>query len=105
MLLVLSVAQVLTEPIGNAFSRRIEHAADVYGQEAIHGIVPDPAAAATSSFQRLGQANLDSPERRPFIEFWLYNHPATADRIAFAAAYDPWAANAHPKYFSPDPKP
>jgi len=100
MLLVLAVAQILTEPIQNAFSRTLEHAADVYGQEAIHGIVPDPASAAASSFQSLGQANLATPERRPLIEWWLYNHPATADRIAFAAAYDPWTAQAHPKYFS-----
>jgi len=100
LLLVLSVAQIVTEPIQNAFSRSLEHAADVYGQEAIHGIVPDPAATAVSSFQRLGQANLATPERRPFVEFWLYNHPATADRIAFAATYDPWTANAHPKYFA-----
>ena len=100
LLLILSVMQVATEPIGNAFSRSIEHAADVYGQEAMHGLVPDPRATAAQSFQRLGEANLASPERRPFVEWWTYNHPATADRIAFAAAYDPWAANAHPKYFS-----
>jgi STE24 endopeptidase len=99
LLLVLCVAQVLTEPIGNAFSRHIEHVADVYGQEAIHGIVPDPAATAARSFQLLGEQNLDTPERRPFVEFWLYNHPAIADRIAFASTYNPWSGGAHPKYF------
>ena len=30
----------LLEPVNNAFSRHFEHQADVYGQEAIHGIVP-----------------------------------------------------------------
>ena len=100
LLLVVSVLQIATEPIGNAFSRHIEHAADVYGQEAIHGIVADPQATVTLSFQRLGEQNLASPERRPFVEWWAYDHPAIADRIAFAAAYDPWTAGAHPKYFS-----
>jgi STE24 endopeptidase len=99
LLLVFSVLQIAAEPIGNAFSRHIEHAADVYGQEAIHGIVPNPQATAASSFQRLGEQNLATPERRPFVEWWAYDHPAAADRIAFAAAYDPWTAGAHPKYF------
>ena len=100
LLLALALLQTVTEPVENLISRHYEHEADVYGQEAIHGIVPDPASAAASSFQSLGQANLATPERRPLIEWWLYNHPATADRIAFAAAYDPWTAQAHPKYFS-----
>ena len=100
LLLVLAVGQILAEPIANAISRHIEHAADVYGQEAIHGIVPNPAATAAQCLQHLGEQNLVTPERRPFVEFWLYNHPAVADRIAFAAAYDPWTAQAHPKYFS-----
>ncbi len=103
MLLVLSVLQIAAEPVGNAFSRRIEHAADIYGQEAVHGLVPDPAATAARSFQRLGENNLDTPERRPFVEFWLYNHPAIADRITFAATYNAWSDGAHPKYFAPSP--
>ena len=105
MLLVLSAAQVMTEPIINAFSRHIEHAADVYGLQTMQGLVPDPGATAASSFQRLGESNLDTPERRPFVEFWLYNHPAIADRIAFAATYNPWSAGVHPKYFAPNPSP
>ncbi len=100
LLLVLSVLQIAAEPIGNAFSRHIEHAADVYGQEAMHGLVTNPAATAARSFQQLGESNLDTPERRPFVEFWLYDHPSIGDRIAFAATYDPWSANAHPRYFA-----
>jgi Zn-dependent protease with chaperone function len=99
LLLLFAIAQVATEPVDNAFSRHIEHAADVYGQEAMHGIVPDPAATAATSFQALGQQNLATPERRPLVEFWCYSHPATADRIAFAAAYHPWSGDAQPVYF------
>jgi len=100
LLLVFVAAQFLTEPIGNAFSRHIEHAADVYGQEAIHGIVPDPAATAARGLQALGEQNLSTPERRPLVEFWCYSHPAIADRIAFAAAYHPWSEGVQPVYCS-----
>jgi Zn-dependent protease with chaperone function len=91
------VLQIAAEPIGNAFSRHIEHAADVYGLQTMQGLVPDPGATAARSFQRLGEDNLATPERRPFVEFWLYDHPAIADRIAFAAAYGHGDGGAHPK--------
>lgn len=99
LLLLFTAAQFATEPLANAFSRHIEHAADIYGQEALHGIVPDPAATAARSFQVLGEQNLATPERRPLVEFWSSSHPAIADRIAFAAAYHPWSEDSHPIYF------
>ncbi len=42
LVLVLNTLSFFSEPVENVFSRSIEHAADVYGQEAIHGIVADP---------------------------------------------------------------
>jgi Zn-dependent protease with chaperone function len=99
LLMVLAAAQFLAEPLVSAFSRHIEHAADVYGQEAVHGLVPDPAATAAFSFQSLGEQNLITPEHRPFVEFWTFNHPSIANRIHFAATYDPWQPGAHPRYF------
>ena len=99
LMLVISVFSFLSEPITNGFSRGIEHDADVYGQEAVHGIVGDPQAVAQQSFQVLGEATLDDPNPNRFVEFWTFNHPSTASRAAFAAAYDPWAPGATPKYF------
>jgi Zn-dependent protease with chaperone function len=99
LMLVISVFSFLSEPITNGFSRGIEHDADVYGQEAVHGIVSDPQAVAQQSFQVLGEATLDDPNPNRFVEFWTFNHPSTASRAAFAAAYDPWAPGATPKYF------
>jgi STE24 endopeptidase len=90
----------LIEPITNAISRNQEHAADVYGQEAIHGIVSNPQQVAIDAFQVLGSNSLDEPNTPPFVEFWMENHPSTGRRAAFAAHYDPWAPNAEPKYFS-----
>jgi STE24 endopeptidase len=99
LLLVLSVLSFLSDPITNGFSRRIEHEADVYGQEAIHGIVADPQGTAVQSFQTLGEASLDDPNPNRFVEFWTFNHPSVSSRAAFAAAYDPWAAGKTPRYF------
>jgi Zn-dependent protease with chaperone function len=97
--LVLNVLNFFSEPIDNAFSRSIEHAADVYGQEAIHGIVADPQATTQQGFQKLGETSLDDPTSHPFVDFWTSSHPSTAERAAFAAAYNPWIAGRHPKYF------
>jgi Zn-dependent protease with chaperone function len=97
--LVLTTLNFLSEPIDNAFSRSIEHAADVYGQEAIHGIVADPQTTTQQGFQKLGETSLDDPTSHPFVDFWTSSHPSTAERAAFAAAYNPWATGRHPKYF------
>ena len=104
LLLVLNMLAFVAAPLENAFSRSIEHAADVYGQEAIHGIVADPQEASRQAFQRLGEASLEDPEPHPFIEFWTYSHPSIESRAAFSLAYNPWAAGMHPKYFSPKPR-
>ena len=55
-MLVIRVFSFFSDPITNAFSRGLEHDADVYGQEAVHGIVGDPQAVAQHSFQVLGEA-------------------------------------------------
>jgi STE24 endopeptidase len=99
LLLVLNTLSFFSAPIENAFSRSIEHAADVYGQEAIHGIVSNPQAATQQAFQRLGEASLEDPTPHPFVEFWTYSHPPIESRAAFAAAYNPWIFARHPKYF------
>jgi STE24 endopeptidase len=98
-MLVISVFSFFSEPIDNAFSRGLEHDADVYGQEAVHGIVADPQTLGVHSFQVLGEESLDDPNPSRFVEFWTYNHPSVSSRAAFAKAYDPWAPGAEPKYF------
>jgi len=99
LLLVLAVLSFLSEPIVNGYSRMHEHDADVYGQEAIHGIVEDPQKVAQQSFQLLGEMSLTDPNPNPFVEFWTFSHPSVASRAAFAAKYNPWIAGQHPKYF------
>jgi Zn-dependent protease with chaperone function len=99
LLFVLSLLGVPAEPIANTFSRQQEHAADVFGQEAVHGIVADPQATAQAAFQLLGENSYADPFPSPLLEFWTYSHPAVGFRAAFAKHYDPWVLGAAPKYF------
>jgi Zn-dependent protease with chaperone function len=98
VLLLLTVLGFLAEPVGNAFSRHLEHQADIYGQEVIHGLVPNAQAAAVGSFCVDASVWLDDPEPNRFVEFWTYSHPSTEERAEFAAHYDPWAPGREPKY-------
>jgi Zn-dependent protease with chaperone function len=97
--LVLSIISFLGEPIMNTYSRAHEHAADVYGEEVVHGIVADPQAAAQSAFQLLGENSFDDPAPHPFISFWTGSHPPIWFRAAFAKDYKPFAPGNQPKYF------
>jgi Zn-dependent protease with chaperone function len=98
LLLVATVAGELAQPVVAGFIRFQEHQADVFGLEAIHGLVPDSSSAAAGAFQILGEANLSDPDPSPFIRFWLYDHPPVAERLRFAASYDPWSKGERPRY-------
>ncbi|HEY5055414.1 MAG TPA: M48 family metalloprotease, partial [Acidobacteriaceae bacterium] len=99
--LALSVLSTLGEPFTNAYSRAMEHDADVYGQEAVHGIVAGPQSVGQRSFADLGRNALDDPTPHPAFEWWFDTHPTIRFRAAFARAYDPWAAGERPRYFRP----
>jgi STE24 endopeptidase len=84
MLFALSAAGFLTLPLVNAYSRRLEHAADVYGLDITRGVLDHPGRTAAEAFRRLAEIDLADPEPPPFIRLWLYSHPPIAERIAFA---------------------
>jgi len=100
LLLAFAILQFFAEPIENTASRYIEHQADVYGQEAIHGLVADPQKTAVAAFNDLGAAYLDDPNPHPFVEFWIDDHPSTQRRARFAARYNPWVAGERPQFFA-----
>jgi Zn-dependent protease with chaperone function len=100
LLFIVSATQFLLEPVDSAVSRHFEHEADIYGQEAIHGIVADPQQSAVSAFIHLGEASLDDPNPNPLIEFWSYSHPSIQHRVQFAAQYDPWKTGEKPRFFA-----
>jgi Zn-dependent protease with chaperone function len=98
LLFLLEIGMFLVSPISNGFSRMQEHAADVFGLEVTHGIIPDSSEVAAKSFQVLGEVDLADPNPPEFITFWLYTHPPLADRLIFAHNYDPWSKGEPPKY-------
>jgi hypothetical protein len=98
LLLLILVFQFATTPVDNAVSRYIEHQADVFGLEVIHGIVTDSPQVAAEAFQILGEANLEEPDPSPAVVFWFYTHPPIADRIGFALSYDPWSTGGSPQF-------
>jgi STE24 endopeptidase len=88
LMLTLSLLSLAGEPIGNAFSRHIEHQADVYGLEVTRGLFPNNGQVAASSFQKLGEKSYDYPTPNPLLVFWSYSHPPIADRVRFALQYN-----------------
>jgi STE24 endopeptidase len=96
--LILSIFGFFGEPIGNAFSRQMEHNADIYGLEITHGINPDSQEAGAHAFQVLGEISLDYPYPNRLRSFWYGSHPTIADRVRFAHNYDPWDKGEQPKY-------
>ena len=99
LLFVLAAISALSDPLSNGVSRAVEHAADVYGQEAMHGIIADPQTIGVRTFQVLGEESLNDPTPHPAFDWWFGTHPPLWFRSSFAAAYDPWRAGEHPKYF------
>jgi len=98
LLLLLQVLLFVSSPVLSGYSRMQEHAADVYGLEVIHGLIPHSEEVAAHAFQVLGEKDLSDPNPPSFITFWLYSHPPLADRLVFAHSYDPWSKGESPKY-------
>ncbi len=98
ILLLFSGLHFLAAPLENTYSRHIEHQADVYGLEVIHGIVPASGEVAAESFQILGEINLEDPRPSAFIRVWLYDHPPLEDRLIFAQTYNPWSKGQPPQF-------
>ena len=98
LLLLLSVFGFLFTPISNAYSRHLEHQADQYGLEVIHGLVPDAPVVAAHSFQILGEVDLEEPNPSTAVKVWFYNHPPLGERMRFAQTYDPWSQGRAPEF-------
>jgi Zn-dependent protease with chaperone function len=99
LLFAISIVSFLLEPVGNSIGRHYEHQADVFGQEAIHGIVPNPQKTTVAVWEDDGKAWLEDPHPNQLIEFWLYSHPSIEKRANFAAHYDPWKNGGHGEFF------
>jgi Zn-dependent protease with chaperone function len=98
LILIFSIMSTLSAPIGNGFSRQLEHNADVYGLEVTHGINANSQEAAAHAFQVLGELSLSYPHPSKAVVFWYADHPPIPDRVIFAHQYDPWSKGEQPKY-------
>ncbi len=98
LLLLLTIFSFLFTPVSNVYSRHLEHQADQYGLEVIHGLVPNASLVAAHAFQVLGEVDLEEPNPSPAVKFWFYNHPPLDERMRFAQTYDPWSTGRAPKF-------
>jgi len=98
LILLATVFSFLFTPVSNAYSRYLEHQADQYGLEVIHGLVPNAPVVAAHAFQVLGEVDLEEPNPSPAVKFWFYNHPPLDERMRFAQTYDPWSEGRAPEF-------
>jgi STE24 endopeptidase len=78
-LLVMGLYGLVTMPLTNGFSRWRESLADRYALQSTRN---GPAFA--SAMTRLANQNLAEVDPEPWVEFWLYSHPALGKRIRMA---------------------
>ena len=98
LLLLLTLFDTCTTPIGSGFSCYLEHQADQYGLEVTHGLTPDSGQVAAQAFQILGEVDLSDPAPNPVNVFLFYDHPPIPDRVRFSLTYDPWAKGQAPEF-------
>ncbi len=98
LILLLTVFGFVFAPVSNAYSRHLEHQADQYGLEVIHGLVPDAPVVAAHAFQVLGEVDLEEPNPSTAVKYWFYNHPPLDERMRFAQTYDPWFEGRAPEF-------
>ncbi len=95
IMLLFVTANFLANPLVLAFSRYVEHQADVFGLE-----ITQNNQAAAKAFVRLQSSNLANPRPGPLYVFFRGSHPSLAKRIAFCNHYCPWKHKATLEYGS-----
>jgi STE24 endopeptidase len=98
LIVLLTVFGFLFTPISNAYSRHLEHQADQFGLEVIHGLIPDAPVVAAHAFQILGEVDLEEPRPSTPVKVWFYNHPPLDERMRFAQSYNPWSEGRAPEF-------
>jgi STE24 endopeptidase len=80
--LVLFCFMLVTMPVNNIFSRRLERQADRFALE-----TTDNADAFVRSMNKLAMQNLADINPNPIIHFLLHSHPSISERIKMAEKY------------------
>ncbi|HEY4639944.1 MAG TPA: M48 family metallopeptidase [Thermoanaerobaculia bacterium] len=82
LLIVAAAIGFFLTPVTSAFSRHVEHQADVFGLQLTH--FNEPMASA---FKKLAEDAKYNPAPNRFVELWHYSHPSTNERIRYALEY------------------
>ena len=101
--LLMGILFFLGNPIENGFSRHLEHQADTFGLEVIHGLTPNSQQVAAQSFQILGENWLEYPYVSDFFEWWAWDHPTIRKRMHYVQEYDPWDRGEPPQFLKTPP--
>jgi len=88
VLLLFTIANFIVNPFILAFSRYVEHQADVFGLE-----ITQNNQAAAKAFVTLQSSNLANPRPGKVYMFFRGSHPSLAQRIDFCNSYCPWRHN------------
>ena len=83
VLALMAVATLLTSPVQNGISRRVEARADVDALRSTH----DPAAFI-EVHKELARASLADPTPPAWSQLWFGSHPTTLQRIALAERWE-----------------
>jgi STE24 endopeptidase len=80
--LILGIYGLLTTPLSNAFSRWREIQADLFALQ-----ITGNGLAYANALTKLSDQNLAEVDPEPWVEFFLYSHPALNRRIKMARSY------------------
>ena len=80
--LLLGAFSLLTQPLGNAFSRWREHMADGYALQST-----GKTSAFFSAFIRLANQNLGEVDPEKWVVFMFFDHPPLGERIKMAESW------------------
>ncbi|MCE1254225.1 MAG: M48 family metallopeptidase [Anaerolineae bacterium] len=81
-MLALAAFELVTLPLGNAFSRWREQRADLYALQ-----LTGDGQSYASALTRLANQNLAEVDPEPWVEYLLHSHPALSRRINMALNY------------------
>jgi STE24 endopeptidase len=81
LMLVITLASLVLEPLQNAISRHFERQSDRY---ALHRT--RAPAAYSSAFRKLAKLNKADPQPHPLEVFLFHSHPPISERLAYADA-------------------
>lgn len=80
--LVLAAFAIVLAPLANAYSRRLEEAADNYAV-----VTTDNPEAFATMLTKLTDQNLTEPEPSRLVELMFYDHPPYYKRVELARRY------------------